>query len=148
MGQHIVADGLAVPQPATVADHQPRLRAQHRQVVGNGLGVGGADADVDQGDPLAVFGHQVISGHLMLAPGGFGHSALEMFGLRRDRDETGEGQGRVPPARSNLPKAPADELVHVAGVVGEKDVVLHVLGRRAGVMFQPRQGEIHSRRVE
>ena len=53
VGQHIVADGLGGPQAAAVADHQPGLGAQHRQVVGDGLGVGGADADVDQADAAA-----------------------------------------------------------------------------------------------
>ena len=47
--QHVVADGLRLPQAAAMADHQPAMRPQHRQVVGDVLGVGRADADVDHG---------------------------------------------------------------------------------------------------
>jgi hypothetical protein len=51
VGQDIVADGLRGTQAAAVADHQPGVRPGHGQVVADGLGVGRADADVDQGDP-------------------------------------------------------------------------------------------------
>jgi hypothetical protein len=73
VGQHIVADGLAGAQAAAVADHQPGLGPQHRQVVGDGLGVGGPDADVDQRDPAPVGRGQVVGRHLVLAPGRRGH---------------------------------------------------------------------------
>ena len=33
VGEHVVADPLAVAQAAAVADHQPGLGAQHREVV-------------------------------------------------------------------------------------------------------------------
>ena len=48
--QHVVAERLAVAQPGAVAEHQPGMRPQHRDMVGDGLGVGRADADIDHGD--------------------------------------------------------------------------------------------------
>jgi hypothetical protein len=39
-----------------MADHQPGMRAQHRDMVGRGLGVRRADADIDQGDAAAAVG--------------------------------------------------------------------------------------------
>ena len=42
----------------------------------------------------------------------------------------------------------ADELIHVADIVGEQDELLEMLGRRAGVVPQPRQAEIGARPVE
>jgi hypothetical protein len=50
MGQHIVAQRLRVAQAGAVAEHQPGMRAQHGDVVGDGLGVGRTDADIDHGD--------------------------------------------------------------------------------------------------
>ncbi len=64
VGQDEIAQGLAVPQARAMAHHQPDMRAQHRDVVGRCLGVGRADADIDQGDPLPVRAFQVISRHL------------------------------------------------------------------------------------
>ena len=51
-----------------MADHQPAMRAQHRDVVGDVLGVGRADADVDQADAAPVGAHEVIGGHLEAMP--------------------------------------------------------------------------------
>jgi hypothetical protein len=64
VGQHIVAELLAVAQAGAVAQHDPGVRAQHGDVVGDGLGVGRADADVDHGDAGAVGAHQVVGRHL------------------------------------------------------------------------------------
>ena len=50
VGQHVVAELLGVAQAGAVAEHQPGMRPQHGDVVGDGLGVGRADADVDHGD--------------------------------------------------------------------------------------------------
>ena len=70
MRQHIVADGLRLPQPAAMSDHQPAMRAQHREVIGDGLGVRRPDADVDEGDAVfAIGGAQVIGRHLEPVPG-------------------------------------------------------------------------------
>ena len=50
VGEHIVAERLAVAEAGAMAEHQPGMRAQHGDVVGDGLGVGRADADIDHGD--------------------------------------------------------------------------------------------------
>jgi hypothetical protein len=42
VGQHVVAQLLAVAQAGAVAQHDPGVRAQHGDVVGDGLGVGRA----------------------------------------------------------------------------------------------------------
>ena len=62
--QHVVAELLRVAQAGAVAEHHPGVRAQHRDVVGDGLGVGRADADVDHRDAAAVRPHQVVGRHL------------------------------------------------------------------------------------
>ena len=54
VGEHIVADRLAGAQAAAMADHQPGLGPHHREMVADRLGVGRADADIDQGDAFAV----------------------------------------------------------------------------------------------
>ena len=53
VGEHVVADRLRLPQAAAMADHQPAMRPQHREVVGDVLRVRGADADVDQRNAAA-----------------------------------------------------------------------------------------------
>ena len=40
------------------------------------------------------------------------------------------------------------ELVDVADIVGEQHIALEMLGRGAGIMFEPRQAEVGARRVE
>ena len=52
VGEDVVADRLACAQAAAMADHQPHFGPQHREMVADRLGVGRADADVDQGDAL------------------------------------------------------------------------------------------------
>ena len=51
-----------------MADHQPDLGAQHRDMVASGFRIGRADADVDQRNPGPALRHQVIGGHLVAAP--------------------------------------------------------------------------------
>jgi hypothetical protein len=41
VGQHVVANQLAFTQAAAVANHQPHVRAQYRQMVADGFGVRG-----------------------------------------------------------------------------------------------------------
>ena len=80
--QHVVADGLRLPQPAAMADHQPAMRAQHGEMVGRRLGVGRTDADIDDGDAAAaVATQQVVGRHLEAMPrrgqhGGVGHRGI------------------------------------------------------------------------
>ena len=69
VGQHVIADGLRLPQAAAMADHEPAMRAQHRQMIGDVLGVRRADADIDERDPVPVPAHEVIGRHLEAVPG-------------------------------------------------------------------------------
>ena len=79
VGQHIVADPLRVAQAPAMADHQPSLWPQHREVVADGLGVGRANADVDQADPAAIWAGQVIGGHLVAPPRGVGQQLARVI---------------------------------------------------------------------
>lgn len=54
MRQHVITDLLALPQSAAMAYHQPAVRTQHRQVVGDVFGVGGPHANVDEGHAFAA----------------------------------------------------------------------------------------------
>jgi hypothetical protein len=67
MRQHIVAERLAVAQAGTMAEHQPGMRAQHGDVVGDRLGIGRADADIDQRDAAMTLLLDVIGRHLRQA---------------------------------------------------------------------------------
>ncbi len=64
---------------------------------------------------------------------------------------------QIPPAQESdigavgiedLAAAPADELIHVAGIVGEQHVGLEVFRRRAGVVTQTRQRKIDAAGVK
>ena len=48
MGQDVITQQLGFPQAPAMADHQPAMRAQYRQMIGDGFGVRGADPDIDQ----------------------------------------------------------------------------------------------------
>ena len=105
VGQHIVADRLAGPQAAAMADHQPGLGPHHRQVVADRLGVGRADADVDQGDAVAVrrrSGDRPASGAAASAPSATAASASGVS--PGDIDAAGGRQRRV--GLSVAPSAP------------------------------------------
>ena len=149
VGQHIVADGLAGAQAAAVTDHQPDVRTGDGQVVGDGLGVGRPDADVDQGHALMARRGQVIGRHLVLLPGRVADRRLGVGRVARDDHAAGAGQGFVGAARRlELFDGPAHELVDIAVVVGEQDIGLNVVDRRAGVVLQPRQREVGPEAVE
>ncbi len=149
VGQHIVADGLAFTQAAAVADHQPDIRAQHRQVVADGFGVGRADANVNQGDPFAIVGDQMPGWHLVLLPRQIGNGLLRRFGFGGDPDPAGAGEGDIGAVRiEDLAAAPADKLIHVAGIVGEQHIGLEVFRRGAGIVPQTRQRKIDAAGVK
>ena len=145
--QHIVADALGRAQAAAMADHQPRFGAEYRKVIGNRLGVGRADADIDQTDSLTARCYQVIGRHLVPPPGAVG-------------DQLGRVRARslgIQPARArqcgiapltDLTRCPANEFIDIAMVVGEQYEFLEMLGRRTGIMPQPCQTEIGAQRIE
>ena len=89
VGEDIVADRLARPQAAAMADHQPHFGPHHRQMVADRLRVGRADADVDQGDAFAVRRDQVIGGHLVAPPAALRHHRLGVGRVLGDEDAAG-----------------------------------------------------------
>ena len=149
VGQHVVAQLLAAAQAGAVADHDPRVRAQHGDVVGDGLGVGRADADVDEADAAAVVALEVVGRHLRQARR-WRAALVAGVGAGAPRDHVARlHEGAVRAARVlHLQLAERNELVDVELVVGEQDEVLEVLGRGAGVVAQAVQRIVHPRRGE
>ncbi len=148
--EHVVADLLALAQARAMSNHQPAMRTQHGDVVGDVLGVGGPDADVDQADAAAL-AHETD------------RPASGSDARRRRPEATSASSGAVAPRRSTtlpgstsfsalaaaqLLEAPADELVDIAMIVGEQHPGLHVAPVRARVMHQPAQRIIYPRGVE
>jgi hypothetical protein len=129
VGQHVVAQLLAVAQAGAVAQHHPGVRAQHGDVVGDGLGVGRAHADVDHGDAAAVGAHQVVGRHLRQA-----RRRAPLVAARRQADAArdhvaGLDEGDVFAVRlGHFGVAQADEFVDVELVVGEQHEVLETSG--------------------
>src|SRR5262249_48564475 len=56
VNEHVIAELLRVSEAGAMSHHQPGMRPEHRNMVGDGTGVGRAGADVDQCDsPTARF---------------------------------------------------------------------------------------------
>ncbi len=147
MGEYVVADALAFAQAAAVADHQPDFGTDHRKVVGDGLGVGRADADVDERDARLVRPDQVIGRHLMAPPGGVGQALAGIVHRAVEVEAAGAGKRGIA-VGADLLARPVHELVHIAVVVGEQDVALAVLDAGACVMLQAREAEVGAQGVE
>ena len=100
---------------------------------------------------MPVLAHQVIGRHLEPVPG---RRADQIFddGLVQaalDGDPAGQDEPRVRPFLvRQLLHRPADELVHIAVVVGEQDPGLGAAPVAAGIMHEAAQGIIDPRRVE
>ena len=122
-----------------MADHQPGLGPEHRQMVAHGLGVGRTDADVDQCNARPAGRHQVIGRHLMFAPGSCRNGGFRVRSIGGDHHVARRRQGGVGAARLQLRGSPAHELIHIAVIVREQDVLLGVFGWRAGIVGQARQ---------
>ena len=149
VGEDIVADRLAEAKPAAMADHQPCFGPEHRNMVTDRLGIGRADADVDQGHAVALVSHEVVGWHLVTAPGAGRNlrlgivevTALEPPARDRERGELAVGIAQCVDRET-------DEFIDVADIVGEQHEMLEMLGRGAGVMLEPRQAEVGARAVE
>jgi len=129
------------------------ISSQHGDVVGDGLRVGRAHADVDHRDAAAVSAHQVVGRHLRQAR----RCGAEVVAQQRRqalaaRDHVARldkrdvvlrarftGHGLVPEPH---------ELVDVELVVREQHEVLKVLRRSAGVVPQAMQRVVDPRRGE
>ena len=149
--EHVVAELLRVAQARAMAEHDPGMRAQDGDVVGDGLGVGRADADVDHADAAAVGAHQVVGRHLRQARRHLAHFIAVNGGAadatRHDVARLDKGDVLAGRIRHRLvPKA--HELVDVELVIGEQQEILEVLGRGAGVVAQAVQRVVDARRRE
>jgi hypothetical protein len=118
-------------------------------MVADRLRVGRADADIDEGDSAAGGSDQMVGRHLHLAPAARRNLGDRVRRVAGDEDPARGGErfiGAVLPPQ--LVDRPADELVDVADIVGEQQVALRVLDRRAGIMAQPGEAEIDAGPVE
>jgi hypothetical protein len=61
MSEDIVPELLRIAQAGAVPEHQPGMRPQHRDVVGDVARIGRADADIDHGD-AAIAGLDQMEG--------------------------------------------------------------------------------------
>ena len=150
VGEHVIADFLALPQARAMSDHQPAMRPQHGDMVGDVLGVGGADADVDEADPLPVGMGEVVSGHLETVPDDAVDKPFGLLGrmARFDHHVAGQHQTARAVARAQLFEPPAHELIDIAVIVGQQHPRLHRAPVGAGVMDEPAQRIVYASRVE
>ncbi len=143
VGQNVITNQLAFTQAAAVTDHQPDVRAQHRQVIADGFRIRRANANVNQRNALAVGSDQMPGGHLVLFPRQIGDGLFRCFGFGGDPDPARAGESDVRAVRvEDLATAPADKFVHIAGVVGKQYEWLEMFGWRAGVVAQACQRKI------
>ncbi len=136
--QNIVAELLAVAQSRAVTKHQPGMRAKHRDMVGNGFGIGWADTNIDHCDTRMVCPLQVISGHLGQA---LERVAVAGRGFSRQRDDVARLHKAFVTAAAFCHQFAGigAELVHIELVVGEKHEVLEMRGTCRRIMRQPMQ---------
>jgi hypothetical protein len=139
-------------KPAAVTDHQPAMRTQHRQVIRNVLRVGRTDANVDQCHAVTIFwpsGGRPASGNdarprQRQSP----EASSSIHALVDDRRCPAAPCARNADHLRSLLQAMNDELIDVTVIVGQQNPRLHMPPVAAGVMHQPTQREIDSRRIE
>ena len=142
VGQHVVAKLLTVAQTRAVAQHDPRMRAQHGDVVGDVFGIRRADADVDHGDAALVGAQQVVGRHLRQAWRRYAHVVARRGGQTGASGHHIAGfykshvlAGRV----CHGFMADPYKFINIKLVVGEQHIVLEPVGRGAGVVAQALQ---------
>src|SRR5437868_316009 len=69
VSEGVIAELLRVPQPGTVAEHQPGMGTKHCDVVGDVARIRRAGANVDHGDAAGSLLNQMKSRHLRRALG-------------------------------------------------------------------------------
>jgi len=146
-----------------MAEHNPGVRAQHGDMIGNGLGVGWPDADIDQRDAGAVRALQMICRHLRLARRRDTGDGRILPGRRRieigvpGSHIAGFDEGHVLQAVFALGRIVAalhqhaaefDEFVDVKRIIGKQHVTLELVRAGGGVMAQPVQRIIDARGAE
>ena len=139
MREHVVAEPLRIPEARAMPQHQPGVRPQHRDVVGDVPRIGRTDADVDQGN-AAIAGLDEMKGrHLRRALGRNPGRAAAKPRIARDRiPGRNEGVG-ADLARCEALLAQLHEGIDIELVVREDHEILEVLGISAGVVIEPAQ---------
>ena len=135
MGQHEIAQALRIAQAGAVTHHQPGMRAQHRDMVGRGLGIRRAHPDVDQGDALPVLPLQVIGRHLRQ----LGQQADRIVRTRNLLIPGGDEGCVAGPGVGQCRAGEGFEFIDIELVVGEQHVVLEMRRVRRRIMRQARQ---------
>ncbi len=149
--QNVVAQLLAVAQARAVAQHHPGVRPQHGDVVGDGLGVRRAHADVHHAGAAAVGAHEVVGGHLRQARRRGAEIVARLGGQAGAAGDhvAGFDEGDVfAVGVRHLGMAQAHEFIDVELVVREQHEVLEPLGRGARIVAQAVQRIVHARRGE
>ena len=138
--QDVVAELLRIAQARAVAEHQPGMRPQHRDVVGDVARVRRTGADVDHGDAAIAGLDQMKGRHLRHALGRRRRSvpppkrALRVITLPGSTKASAAGL-----ARCHALAAHAREGIDVELIVREDHEVLEVLRIGAGVVVEPVQ---------
>ena len=150
VGEHIIADDLRLPQARAMADHQPAMGTQHRDMVGDVLGVRRTDADVHETHAAPVRADDMIGRHLEAMPGDGRHARLRFFRRQRSVDDDIAGQDHPLHAGVGLEllQSPLHELVDIAVIVGEQHPGLHRAPVRARVVDEAPQRVVDAWRIE
>ena len=150
VGEHVIADHLRLSQARAMADHQPAMRTQHRDMIGDVLRVRGPDADIHETHALPVRADDVIGRHLEAVPGDGEHARFRLLRRKRAIDDGVAGQHHLRDALVGveLLQSPLHELVDIAVVVRQQHPGLHRAPVGARVMHEPSQRIIDARRVE
>src|ERR1700742_115032 len=82
--QDIIAELLRRSQARTMPEHEPGVRAQHGDMVGDGAGIRWAGADVDHGDALKAGLYEMESRHLRHALDGGARRSSAQARIARD----------------------------------------------------------------
>ena len=150
MGQHIIANRLAVAKPRAMAHHEPAIGAQHRQMVGDVLGVRWADTDVDEGYAGISVPRQMVGGHLVAVPGRAGHQRLRLGGRMPAAygDVARQYEALKTAIAGKLLASPAHKLIHIAVIIGQQNPALDMAPVASRIVNQPAQGKIGTHRIE
>ncbi len=143
--QHVIAELLRVAQPRAMAEHQPGMGTQHRDMIGDVARVRRTGADVDHRDAARIRTDQVERRHLRQALRRRAHGR----GIAQPRvagdDVTRLDEGiAVGSAERHALAADARERIDVELIVGEDHEILEMLGVGAGVVVEPVQRVIDS----
>ncbi len=143
MGEDKITKPLRMTQSAAMADHQPAMGSENRDMIGDCLGVGRPDTDIDQRNAHMFLTDQMISGHLgKMAGGDPARRLIRQVGVRRN-DISRLDKGAILAPFQYLFLAIIDKFIDITLIVGEQHEALEMLRYGAGVMGQAGEGVIH-----